>query len=144
MAKKITYSVKDKQEHSNFVYLNSAYWINRESVNFAPANSKMYAMINHVVLFKLKDFPQAEKQEVREKIKSLLEGLYGKIDELKYIEVGLNVDPDTGAYDICLITHFENMEAFGVYRTHPEHLKAVEYIQATTISRAAVDYSFHN
>ncbi len=101
-------------------------------------------MINHVVLFKLKDFPPAEKQKVREKIKSLLEGLYGKIDELKYIEVGLNVEPDTGAYDICLITRFENMEAFSVYRTHPEHLKVVEYIQATTLSRAAVDYSFLN
>lgn len=99
-------------------------------------------MINHVVLFKLKEFPQTEKQEVREEIKSLLEGLKAQINELKYIEVGLNIDVNTQAYDICLITHFENMEALEVYRTHPDHLKVVEYIQATTASRAAVDYLF--
>ncbi len=99
-------------------------------------------MINHVVLFKLKDFPDREKQEVREKIKSLLEGLWGKIDELKYIEVGLNIELNTQAYDISLITHFENKAGLEAYSVHPEHLKVVGYIRASTSARAAVDYSF--
>ena len=99
-------------------------------------------MINHVVLFKVKDYPEPEKQEVRAKIKLLLEGLRGKIKELKHLEAGLNVEMNTQAWDICLITHFENMEDLNVYRVHPEHLKVVEYIQASTASRAAVDYLF--
>lgn len=99
-------------------------------------------MINHVVLFKLKDFPQAEKQEVREKIKLLLEGLKGKINELKHIEVGLNIDANTQAFDICLITHFNRKEDLDVYAIHPEHLKVADFIRASTAARAAVDYSF--
>jgi len=99
-------------------------------------------MINHVVLFKLNDFPEGEKQVVREKIKSLLEGLKGKISELKYIEVGLNIGSNTQGYDICLITHFENKAALDAYAIHPEHLKVVDYIRASTAARAAVDYSF--
>lgn len=99
-------------------------------------------MINHVVLFKLKDFPKEEKQVVRGKIKSMLEGLEGKIDELKYIEVGLNVDAQTSDYDICLMTHFESREDLKAYAVHPEHMKVVDYIRASTAARAAVDYSF--
>jgi hypothetical protein len=113
-----------------------------ESIKFAAANSKNKAMIKHVVLFKLKDFPEAEKQEVREKIKSLLEGLKGKINVLKYIEVGLNVELNTQAYDICLITHFENKADLDAYVIHPEHLKVVDFIRASTSARTAVDYSF--
>lgn len=99
-------------------------------------------MINHVVLFKLKDFQQAEKQEVRTKIKSMLEGLRGKIDELKFIEVGLNDDQDTNDYDICLITHFEDMDGLKTYAVHPEHLKVLDFIRASISGRAAVDYTF--
>ncbi len=101
-------------------------------------------MINHVVLFKLKDFPDGEKQEVRERIKSLLEGLKGKISELKYIEVGLNVELNTRAYDVSLITHFESKADLDTYAVHPEHLKVSDYIRASTSARAAVDYSFYN
>ena len=49
-------------------------------------------MINHVVLFKLKDYPETEKPLIIAEMKSLLEGLKGKIDELKYIEVGVNYE----------------------------------------------------
>lgn len=99
-------------------------------------------MIKHVVLFKLNDFPDEQKQEVREKIKSLLDGLNGKISELKYIEVGLNVERNTQAYDISLITHFESKADLEAYTIHPEHLKVVDYIRASTSARAAVDYLF--
>ena len=40
-------------------------------------------MINHVVLFKLKDYSEAEKPMVIAEMKSLLEGLKGKIEELR-------------------------------------------------------------
>ena len=44
--------------------------------------------------------------------------------------------------DICLISHFENMEDLDVYRVHPEHMKVVKLVGETTVSRAAVDYEF--
>lgn len=99
-------------------------------------------MINHIVLFKLKDYPKEEKVQIVQELKSLLEGLKAKIDVVKYIEVGTNYELDAKSYDIALISHFESLEDLNVYRLHPEHLKVVERIKETTSERAAVDYRF--
>jgi hypothetical protein len=99
-------------------------------------------MINHVVLFKLKNFPAGEKEEVLAELKSLLEGLKDKIKEAKFIEVGLNYEGDSKSHDICLLSHFETVEDLDKYRIHPEHLKVVARIGETCESRAAVDYNF--
>jgi hypothetical protein len=99
-------------------------------------------MINHVVLFKLKNFPAGEKEEVLAELKSLLEGLKDTIKEAKFIEVGLNYEVDSKSHDICLLSHFETIEDLDKYRVHPEHLKVVARIGETCESRAAVDYIF--
>ena len=99
-------------------------------------------MINHVVLFKLKDFSKEEKENVIAELKSLLEGLKDKIDEAKHIEVGINYELEAKSYDIALISHFDSLEDLDKYRVHPEHLKVVKRIGETTISRAAVDFEF--
>jgi hypothetical protein len=99
-------------------------------------------MINHIVLFKLKDYPKEEKVQIVQELKSLLEGLKAKIDAVKHIEVGTNYELDAKSYDIALISHFESLEDLDVYRLHPEHLKVVERIKETTSERAAVDYRF--
>ncbi|HSH18813.1 MAG TPA: Dabb family protein, partial [Draconibacterium sp.] len=72
-------------------------------------------MINHVVLFKLKDYPEAEKPLIISEMKSLLEGLKGKIEELKYIEVGVNYELNSKSYDIVLISHFDSIEDLDKY-----------------------------
>ena len=99
-------------------------------------------MINHVVLFKLKDYPADEKKKISAELKSLLEGLKDKIAEVKFIEVGLNYNIETKGYDICLLSHFNSVEDLDKYRIHPEHLKVVNRIGETTVARAAVDYEF--
>jgi len=99
-------------------------------------------MINHIVLFKLKDYPAEEKGKVRDELKTLLEGLEDKIKEVKYLEVGVNYELDAKSYDIALITHFGTLSDLATYRVHPEHLKVVERIKETTVERAAVDFRF--
>jgi hypothetical protein len=99
-------------------------------------------MINHVVLFKLKDYPAEEKKKVLAELKSLLEGLKNKISEVQLIEIGLNYEVNAKSYDICLLSHFETVEDLNKYRIHPEHLKVLARIGETTVSRAAVDYEF--
>lgn len=99
-------------------------------------------MINHVVLFKLKGYPKAEKEAVLAKIKSALESLKDKIEQVIHLEVGLNYELEAKSYDICLISHFESVADLDVYRVHPEHLKVVELISETTDERAAVDFEF--
>jgi hypothetical protein len=99
-------------------------------------------MINHVVLFKLKDYPENEKQMVVNELKSLLEGLKDKIKELKYLEVGVNYELNAKSYDIALISHFDSVEDLDKYRVNPEHLKVVARVAETTSERAAVDFEF--
>lgn len=100
-------------------------------------------MINHVVLFKLKEFEnEDQKAVVRNKIKNGLLSLKGKIDELKYIEVGLDHQLNSASFDICLITHFESLKDLDAYQVHPEHIKVTELVKPNVSARAAVDFEF--
>jgi hypothetical protein len=99
-------------------------------------------MINHIVLFKLKNYPAKEKAKVVEELKTLLESLKDNIKEVKYLKVGTNYELEAKSYDIALISHFESLKDLDTYRVHPEHLKVVERIKETTSERAAVDYRF--
>lgn len=99
-------------------------------------------MINHVVLFKLKDYSDTEKEAQLAKLKADLEALKDKIDVVKHLEVGLNYELNAKSFDVCLISHFKNLDDLNVYRVHPEHLKVFEFIKEITTDRAAVDFEF--
>lgn len=100
-------------------------------------------MINHVVLFKLKNYnSQAEKQDTITSIEDALLALSDKISELKYIEVGVNYELSSKSHDICLITHFESVDDLDAYRTHPDHVKVGELLKQHVVERAAVDFEF--
>lgn len=99
-------------------------------------------MINHVVLFKLKEYPLEEKQKIVSELKAMLLALKDKIAELKFLQVGENYELDAKSYDIALISHFENLEDLDKYRVHPEHQKVVKYVGEVTDERAAVDFRF--
>ncbi len=99
-------------------------------------------MINHVVLFKLKDYTEEEKPRLIAEMKALLEGLKGKIKELKYMEVGVNYELKPKSFDLALITHFNSIEDLEKYRVHSEHQKVVKRFAEITDDRAAVDFEF--
>jgi hypothetical protein len=99
-------------------------------------------MINHVVLFKLKPFQPEEKASYILEIKGLLEGLKGKIEELRYIEVGTNYELETSGFDIALISHFRSVEELDRYRIHPDHVVVAKRMSELVEARAAVDYEF--
>ncbi|MGM0612578.1 MAG: Dabb family protein [Bacteroidota bacterium] len=95
-------------------------------------------MIRHIVMFRLKD--KAEKQENIQKLKKAIEALEELIPEAKSIEVGLNINEKPSAYDLVLVSDFDNEEALERYRVHPEHQKVVDYIKQVNEDIAAVDY----
>jgi hypothetical protein len=99
-------------------------------------------MINHVVLFKLKEYSEAEKPQVIAEMKSLLQGLKGKIDELIYLEVGVNYELNSKSYDLVLLSHFSSLEDLDKYRVHPEHKKVLARFSELRLERAAVDFEF--
>ncbi len=99
-------------------------------------------MVNHVVLFKLNDYPLDEKKKILQELKEILENLKKEIKEIVFLEVGINHEVQAKSFDISLLSHFKSFEDLDTYRVHPAHLKVVERIKETTQARAAVDYEF--
>lgn len=99
-------------------------------------------MITHIVMWKLKDEAGGKtKQENAAEIKRRLEALIGVIDEIKSLRVGINInDTDEAAYDACLISEFESMEALARYQVHPEHKKVSAFVKEVRTARTTVDF----
>ncbi|MFF2481534.1 Dabb family protein [Paenibacillus sp. NPDC058071] len=93
-------------------------------------------MITHIVFFKLKD----GSPENVEKTAQVLRNMEGKIDVLKYIEVGIDVLHSERSYHIALITKFDSLDALNVYQVHPEHQKVIEYMTQVREASASVDF----
>ncbi len=98
-------------------------------------------MIKHIVLWKLKDNVEGKtKPETSRELKAALEGLKGKIPELRALEVGINFNPADTASDVSLYTEFKGREDLEKYQKHPEHLKVVEVVKRLTAERRVSDY----
>lgn len=101
-------------------------------------------MIRHVVMWKLKDQAEgAGKEKNAEKMKLILEGLKTNIEEIKNVEVGININADESdsmAYDVVLISDFETELDFTMYTRNAHHKKAVEFIESVIEERYFVDY----
>lgn len=98
-------------------------------------------MIKHVVMWKLKNFAEGcDKKENAARIKSMLEGLKGKIEEIVHLEVGINLNDSNMAYDAVLISEFEDVHKLEIYKNHPEHLKVADFVAKVRQERAVVDY----
>lgn len=98
-------------------------------------------MIKHIVMWKLKDFAESSsKKENALKIKASLEGLKSKIKEIKFLEVGININDSPDFYDIVLISAFNEAKDLENYQKHPAHVKAAEFINEVRLERKVVDY----
>lgn len=93
-------------------------------------------MLTHIVLFKLNN----PTPEIVQETKDVLMNMEGKIDELLYIEVGIDIVRSERSYDLALITKFASLEAMEAYQVHPVHQKVIEYINTVKQSTIAVDY----
>jgi hypothetical protein len=99
-------------------------------------------MIRHIVMWKLKDQAEgATKEKNAEKLKLILEGLRTNIDEIKAVEVGIQISEDEKeALDVVLICDFETDLDFKMYTRSPHHKKAVDFIETVAERRVFVDY----
>ncbi len=93
-------------------------------------------MVRHIVFFKL---PQNSKEKIEE-LKNMLLSMKGKIEVLKSIEVGVNFSNSPRAFDLALITEFENRDDLKTYSTHPKHLPIIDFIKQSGIETKVVDY----
>ena len=93
-------------------------------------------MIKHIVMWKLKEFAEGNnKSENANIIKKSLESLKGEISEIKFIEVGININEAKQSYDVVLCSEFESMEALDRYQKLPKHVKAANFIKKAVEER---------
>lgn len=99
----------------------------------APALGKP---LTHVVLFKLKD----NSAENIEKTAVKLQSLAGNVPTLNSIEVGVNVIESARAYDIGIITRFDDLAAMEAYQVHSFHQEVLAYMKSVMETAVALDY----
>ncbi|RCX21770.1 stress responsive alpha/beta barrel protein [Fontibacillus phaseoli] len=95
-------------------------------------------MIKHIVLFKLKD----SSPESIGITAGVLRGLQGKVEQLKELEVGIDVVKSARSYDIALVATFDSLDDLEGYQVHPEHKKVIEHMSQVRESQVAVDFEF--
>lgn len=93
-------------------------------------------MVKHIVMFKL-----AEKNpDNMAKAVNALKGMDGKIETLRYLEVGTDYNGYERSFDIVLVTHFESREGLKVYETHKNHEPVRNIMRSLSSTSAVVDY----
>ena len=95
-------------------------------------------MIKHIVFFKLED----NTSDKREVLKAKLLAMKGKIDILKHIEVGIDINGSERAYDVALITDFQSIEDLKSYASNPLHVEVLKYLKSENILTKVVDYEY--
>jgi hypothetical protein len=73
-------------------------------------------------------------------MKQWLEDLKSKIPEIKKLEVGINCNESTDAYDIVLYSEFKDKASLEIYQNHPEHVRFKEKIKNLRSEKKVVDY----
>lgn len=98
-------------------------------------------MIRHVILWKLKEMPEEEKNAVRAGIKQGLEGLAGQIPGLEDIRVYTDALPSSANADLMLDAVFTDAAALGAYAVHPAHVAVANTrVRPYTAVRTCLDF----
>ncbi len=94
-------------------------------------------MITHIVLFKLKERTDAGVEAARQ----VLLSMEGKVEQLRYLEVGVDLVHSERSFDLALTTRFDSMEELQAYIVHPYHAQEVSaYMKGVCSSVVAADY----
>lgn len=94
-------------------------------------------MIKHIVLFKLAD----NNPEKCAKAREILLSMYGKVDLLRGITVGVDKLHSARSFDIALEVLLDDMDALEAYQRDPYHCDVVkEYMHSVTENSVSIDF----
>jgi quinol monooxygenase YgiN len=98
-------------------------------------------MVKHIIMWRLRDSAEGfSKTENAQRMKQQLERLGQRIREIKYLEVGININTSQDAFDVVLYSEFENRDDLETYQNHPAHLAFKEFIGEIRSEKRIVDY----
>ena len=96
-------------------------------------------MIKHVVMYKLKD----GSPEACFEAKKMLTSMSGRVEQLRSLEVGIDVVRSERSFDLILECVFDSREALDAYRRHPYHVSTVKpYMHSVFEKSVSVDSEF--
>ena len=111
-----------------------------------PSNKFFYPnqepMIKHVVMWRFEKSDPDLFHAAREEVRKLLEGLPGTISDIQSLEIGMNINSSSVAYDMVLITTHIDQIALKNYQEHPDHQAAARQIGKLAIERVVVDFEY--
>jgi Stress responsive A/B Barrel Domain len=93
-------------------------------------------MIKHIVFFKL-------KEKTPDNLKTLitaLNGMKGKIETLKFLEVGEDFKGSERSFDLALTTHFDSQQGLETYAGHEVHQPVIQLARSLCSQTVVVDY----
>jgi hypothetical protein len=95
-------------------------------------------MFRHVVMLRWK--PEATPAQ-RAAVENGLAGLPARIPEIASYTIGTDAGVNEGNYDLVIVADFANVDAYLVYRDHPDHQSVIrEHIAPILAERAAVQH----
>ncbi len=99
-------------------------------------------MVKHIILWKLReDIPATELDNVKQGIKTGLEGLVGQVPGLLDVHVHTNGLP-TSTADVMLDSSFESEAALKGYAVHPAHVAVANgKVRPYTQTRMCLDFA---
>lgn len=98
-------------------------------------------MIKHIVMWSLREEAEgATATENALKMKAMLEGLLGRIEGLRHIEVSTDVFVSVPTTQIVLYSEFATKEDLDFYQKHPLHQECVQFVLKVVAERRVVDY----
>lgn len=99
-------------------------------------------MVHHVVMWKLKNSAEGKTKEENALIfKERFEALFGVIEEIRTIYIGINLKsaPDSN-FDVILTSHFDNFDDLNTYSADPRHVVIVDWVKKVIEQRIAIDF----
>ena len=97
-------------------------------------------MVKHIVFWRLKEMPAAQREQALREIKAGFEALQGVIPGLLRIEVGIDFLKSPESSDFSLYCELESRAALDIYQAHPAHQAMVPPVRDVRIERRVVDY----
>lgn len=93
-------------------------------------------MVKHIVMFKLNE----KTPENLAQLTSALTGMKGKIETLKFLEVGQDFNGSERSFDLVLTTHFDNRGGLETYAGHEVHQPVIQLARSLCSQTVVVDY----
>ena len=98
-------------------------------------------MIRHIVMWKFKEEAEGKtKQENMDIVRNSLYALPPIISEIKYLEIGYDINHTDMSADLALITEFESMQTLETYKNHPDHQAVSKYVRKVIEDRVVIDF----